>query len=57
VGTRAPILVEARPNARWSLDFVHDQFANGRRFSILNIRGLCPFGIYGAKVSNRDRRS
>ena len=26
-----------RPNARWSLDFVHDQFANGRRFRILNI--------------------
>ena len=25
VGMRAPILVEARPNARWSLDFVHDQ--------------------------------
>ena len=24
-GTRAPILVEAKPNARWSLDFVHDQ--------------------------------
>ena len=37
VGARAPILVEARPNARWSLDFVHDQFANGRRFRILNI--------------------
>ena len=37
VGTRAPILVEARPNARRSLDFVHDQFANGRRFRILNI--------------------
>lgn len=34
VGTRAPILVEVRPNARWSLDFVHDQFANGRRFRI-----------------------
>ncbi|MET4456750.1 transposase InsO family protein [Bradyrhizobium sp. RT3b] len=32
VGTRASILLEARPNARWSLDFVHDQFANGRRF-------------------------
>lgn len=29
--------MEARPNARWSLDFVHDQFANGRRFRILNI--------------------
>jgi transposase InsO family protein len=37
VGARAPILVEAKPNARWSLDFVHDQFACGRRFRILNI--------------------
>jgi competence protein ComEC len=37
VGTRAPILVEARANARWSLDFVHDQFACGRRFRVLNI--------------------
>lgn len=37
VGTRIPILVEARINARWSLDFVHDQFALGRRFRILNI--------------------
>src|SRR5262245_2248788 len=37
VGTRAPILMEARPNARWSLDFVHDQFACGRRFRVLNI--------------------
>ncbi|CRL13563.1 putative transposase OrfB [Phaeobacter italicus] len=37
IGTRAPILVEARPNARWSLDFVHDQLACGRRFRILNV--------------------
>ena len=37
VGTRVPILVEAKVNARWSLDFVHDQFALGRRFRILNI--------------------
>lgn len=37
VGTRAPILVEARANARWSLDFVHDQFPCGRRFRVLNI--------------------
>ena len=36
-GTRAPVLVEARVNARWSLDFVHDQFACGRRFRILNV--------------------
>lgn len=33
VGTRAPM--DAKPNARWSLDFIHDQFANGRRFRIL----------------------
>jgi putative transposase len=37
IGTRAPILIEAKVNARWSLDFVHDQFAQGRRFRILNI--------------------
>jgi putative transposase len=37
VGTRTPILIEAKVNARWSLDFVHDQFALGRRFRILNI--------------------
>lgn len=37
IGIRAPILVEARMNARWSLDFVHDQMANGRRFRVLNI--------------------
>jgi putative transposase len=37
VGTRAPILVEARKNARWSVDFVHDQMANGRRFRIFNV--------------------
>ena len=37
VGTRAPILVERTPNVRWSVDFVHDQFACGRRFRILNI--------------------
>jgi putative transposase len=37
VGTRTPILVEARVNVRWSLDFVHDQLAPGRRFRILNV--------------------
>ena len=37
VGTRTPILVEARANARWSLDFVYDQLAPGRRFRVLNV--------------------
>ncbi len=27
IGTRAPIVVEAKANARWSLDFVQDQLA------------------------------
>jgi putative transposase len=36
-GARAPILVEAKPNARWSVDFIHDQLSNGRRFRILNV--------------------
>ncbi|MDB5454288.1 MAG: transposase, family, partial [Caulobacteraceae bacterium] len=30
-------LVEAKVNARWSWDFVHDQFAGGRRLRILNV--------------------
>ena len=25
------------PNARWSVDFVHDQFADGRRFRVFNV--------------------
>lgn len=37
MGTRAPIPVIARANARWSLDFVHDQLGCGRRFRVLNI--------------------
>ena len=37
VGQRAPLLSALLPNARWSLDFVHDQLACGRRFRILNV--------------------
>jgi putative transposase len=37
IGVRAPLLIEARLNARWSVDFVHDQLASGRRFRILNV--------------------
>lgn len=37
IGSRAPLLAGARANARWSLDFVHDQMAGGRRFRILNV--------------------
>ncbi len=57
IGVRAPILVEARPNARWSLDFVHDQLANGRRFRVLNITGgithECLGAISGTSISGK----
>ena len=37
MGARAPAPVLALPNQRWSLDFVHDQLATGRRFRVLNV--------------------
>ncbi len=37
VGTRAPLAVPLRPNERWSLDFVSDQLACGRRLRILTV--------------------
>ncbi len=56
VGTRAPILVEARPNARWSLDFVHDQFANGRRFRIVDdVTKECLSAIPETSISGAAR--
>ena len=37
LGTRAPLALPQGPNQRWSLDFVHDQLSDGRRFRILAI--------------------
>jgi putative transposase len=37
LGARIARTLATFPNQRWSLDFVHDQFADGRRFRILNI--------------------
>ena len=34
---RQPIEVPTAPNQRWSMDFVSDQFSNGRRFRVLNV--------------------
>jgi putative transposase len=36
-GTRAPIAVPQAPNQRWSLDFVSDVLAWGRRFRVLAV--------------------
>jgi transposase InsO family protein len=37
VRPRVPMAVPTQVNERWSLDFVHDQLADGRRIRILNI--------------------
>ena len=37
VRPRIPLAVPTSPNERWSIDFVHDQLADGRRIRILNI--------------------
>jgi transposase InsO family protein len=36
-GTRAPLAIPQRANQRWSLDFLSDAFADGRRFRILAV--------------------
>src|SRR5262245_40829153 len=41
LGTRAPMLVPQAPNERWSLDFVADQFLDGRRLRILVVIDDC----------------
>ena len=60
LGLRAPMPVPDRPNACWSLDFVHDQMTDGRRFRVLVIvddctrecLGLVPdTSISGARVA------
>jgi putative transposase len=37
VRPRVPIPVPEAPNQRWSMDFVSDQLASGRRFPVLNV--------------------
>jgi putative transposase len=40
-GARAPLAVPQWPNDRWSLDFVADQFIDGRRLRILVVVDDC----------------
>lgn len=37
LGTRTPIQLPHGPNQRWSLDFLSDAFADGRRFRVLAV--------------------
>lgn len=57
---RVPLDVPTARNRRWSLDFVSDQLANGRRFRVLNIVDdfsrecsgqIVDFSISGARLA------
>ena len=57
---RAPIVLPIKRNVRWSMDFVSDQLANGRRFRVLNVMDdysremvgqLVSFSISGHQVA------
>jgi transposase InsO family protein len=56
-GSRAPILVDGRPNTRWSVDFVRDQVSNGRRLRLLNalddVTKECLAAIADTSISGR----
>jgi putative transposase len=41
LGMRAPMAAPDRPNACWSLDFVHDQMTDGRRFRVFGVIDEC----------------
>ncbi len=41
IGTRTPMLIPTAANDRWSLDFVSDQLADGRRFRVLTVVDDC----------------
>ena len=68
LGTRRPMPVPQWPNDRWSLDFVADQFIDGRRLRVLVVvddctrecRALVPdtsiFGIRVARELGRAHR-
>ena len=44
---RTPMVVPVKPNIRWSMDFVSDQLANGRRFRTLNVIDDCSREMVG----------
>jgi putative transposase len=55
LGTRAPMAIPQGPNQRWSLDFVSDSLAWGRRFRVLCIiddfSRECPASVVDTSIS------
>ena len=54
---RVPMLVPDAVNQRWSIDFVSDQLANGRRFRVLNVvddyTRECVLQVVGFSISGQ----
>ncbi|AHG50182.1 hypothetical protein RLEG12_00845 (plasmid) [Rhizobium leguminosarum bv. trifolii CB782] len=57
IGTRAPMLVPMASNDRWSLDFVSDQFTDGRRFRVLTVVDDCTRECLGLVAAHPDCRA
>ncbi len=57
LGTRAPMALPQGPNQRWSLDFVSDVLADGRRFRVLvvvdDFKWECPALVVDTSLSGR----
>jgi putative transposase len=62
---RVPMLVPSAVNERWSVDFVFDQLANGRRFGVFNVVDdftrecvlqIVDFSISGQRLVNELER-
>ena len=57
IGTRAPMTIPQGPNQRWSLDFVSDALADGRRFRILCVIDDFSRECLATVVDTRSRAS
>ena len=56
LGTRAPMTMPQQANQRWSLDFVSDVLADGRRFRVLVIVDDFTPRVFGAGCRHIDLR-
>ncbi|MBN9458193.1 MAG: transposase [Bosea sp.] len=55
LGTRRPMLVPDRANARWSLDFLSDTISDGRRFRVLAVVATTRASAWRSSPTPRSR--
>ena len=46
---RLPAVAPTAPNQRWGMDFIHDQFVEGRRFQLSDESTSSPGSVRGSK--------